>query len=389
MATSIAYGLAAIATFSMSNGLVCGIVLVLMAMVARASRWHIIGAAAVTAALIAAFSFRYELLGGAPLRGAWIRDPFAVLLYAAAYLGNFLDPDIDSAVFFGACGLLALIIVLARFALGRDRNPIRLALLGLALFTAGTAFVTALGRFSDGIGGAMSSRYATGSALFWCALLICGWSVSEASSRTVAVALRLLIASASLVLLTTIVQKQAPWVSVLQERAFNRAMIENALDQGLVDEAMLTSMDEFPAQVREIMPLLRNRDISIFAGQDPHVFGRPLNEAGAVDARPCPGSFASAESAPVLGANGVRVSGTSGLHPVIPVSGRFYLVDARGTVVGFASSPFGQLAWSGYATAARNERLRAFARLGSGRLCEVGTATVSEERKPTAALSSP
>lgn len=190
-------------------------------------------------------------------------------------------------------------------------------------------------------------------------------------------------------LLTTIVHNQAPWLSILQERAFKRATIESALDQGLVGEAMLTSMDEFPAQVREIMPLLRNRGISIFAGQDPHVFGRPLNEAGAVDARPCPGSFASAESAPVLGADGVRVSGTSSLHPVIPVSGRVYLVDAPGRVVGFAFTPFGQPAWSGYATAVRNEQLRAFARLGSGRLCEVGTAMVSEERKPPAALSSP
>ena len=389
LTTSIAYGLVAVATFSMSNGMLCGIVLIVMAAVARSSKRHIVGATAITIALIAAFSFRYQLLGGAPLRDAWLHRPLAVLLYTAAYLGNFLDPDIDAAVFFGACGLLAVGSVLARFALARDRDPIRLALLGIALFTAGSAFLTALGRFSDGIGGAMSSRYATGGALFWCAMLICGWSLSGSSRPTVALALRLGLAGTSLVLLTAIVQVQAPGVLILQDRAFNRSMLENALDQGLVDEPMLTSMDEFPAQVREIMPFLRSRDISIFAGPDAHVFGRPLDEAGPVDPNPCPGSFESAESSPALGANGVRVSGTIGLHHVVPTSARVYLVDPRRTVVGFASTPFGQPAWSGYTTAALGERLRAFARLGSGRLCEVGTATVSGERKSTTVSSSP
>ena len=321
------------------------------------------------------------------LRDAWTRHPLAVLMYTAAYLGNFLDPDIDAAVFFGICGLLALVIVFTRFAIGRDRDPTRLALLGIALFTAASALLTALGRFGDGIGGAMSSRYATGSALFWCAMLICGWSFSGSSSRPVA--LRLVLAGASIVLLAAIVQIQAPGVSILQDRAYNRALIENALDQGLIDEAMLTGMDEFPGQIRDITPFLRSRNISIFAGRDAHVFGRLLNQAGAVDVNPCWASFDSAESTPALGANGVRVSGTTGLHPVVPISGRVYLVDPRGTVVGFASTPFGQPTWSGYATAARDERLRAFARLGSGRLCEIGAATVSGEHKPTAALSTP
>ena len=257
VATSISYGLVAVATFSMSNGLLCGIVLIAMAVVARASRRHIVGITAITIALIAAFSFRYQFLGGPSLRDAWLQRPLEVAMYAAAYLGNFLDPDVDAAVFFGACGLLALGIVFARFAMGRDRDPVRLALLGIALFTAGSAVLTALGRFSDGIGGAMSSRYATGGALFWCAMLICGWSLSGSSTRPVA--LRLIMAGASLVLLTAIVDVQAPGVAVLQGRAFDRNMIENALDQGLIDEAMLTTMDESPEQIREIVPFLRRR----------------------------------------------------------------------------------------------------------------------------------
>ena len=115
-------------------------------------------------------------------------------------------------------------------------------------------------------------------------MLICGWSLSASSTRPVA--LRLVLAGASLVLATAIVQTQAPGVSILQDRAFNRSIVEDALDQGLVDDAMLTSMDEFPVQVREILPLLRKRDISIFAGKDAHVFGRPLHEVGPVTQSP-------------------------------------------------------------------------------------------------------
>ncbi len=206
---------------------------------------------------------------------------------------------------------------------------------------------------------------------------------------SVAVALRLILAGASLVLLTAIVQIQAPGVSILQDRAFNRSMIENALDQGLVDEAMLTSMDEFPVQVREILPFLRSRDISIFAGPG-CARVRPVfcTKPDRWTQSPCPGSFASAESAPALGANGVRVSGTSGLHHVVPTSGRVYLVDPRGTVVGFASTPFGQPSWSGYATAAG----RAASSLRASR---IGPVVRGRNRdglggtQPTAALSSP
>ena len=62
VATSIAYGLVAVATFSMSNGVVCSIVLIVMAVLARSSKRHIVGATVVTIALIAAFSFRYQFL---------------------------------------------------------------------------------------------------------------------------------------------------------------------------------------------------------------------------------------------------------------------------------------------------------------------------------------
>ena len=235
----------------------------------------------------------------------------------------------------------------------------------------------------------MSSRYATGAALFWSAMLICCWSVSASARRPMGVGLRLVLAGASVVLVTAIIRVQAPGLSVLQDRAYGRNMIENALDLGLIDEALLTSLDEVPEQVREIAPFLRGRGISIFAGPDAHVLGRPLADAGPLEPNPCPGSFTAAESAPSLGADGVRVSGTSGLRPIVPTSGRVYLADPGGTVVGLASTPFGQPSWSGYATAARSERLRAFARLGSGRLCEVGTATVTGDPSPSADVHAP
>ena len=56
-----AFLLALVATFSMANGILAGPVLVAMALVARARKWVTISAAAVSAALIVAFSIGYHI----------------------------------------------------------------------------------------------------------------------------------------------------------------------------------------------------------------------------------------------------------------------------------------------------------------------------------------
>lgn len=382
------FALVGVATFSMASGLLSGIVLIVIALLARAGRTYVTAAIVLTAALAGAFFFDYqlpsrndlyssfELPKGEDSDPSWLRGPVGIVLFTAAYLGNFLDPAIEAAIFLGAAGSVGVAIIFWRFLLGRDSDPKRLALLGIALFAAGSAFLTALGRLSsEGIDGAMSSRYTTGSACFWSAVLICGWSLSGQSKYPGV--LRVSLGAACLVLVTAILQAPFPSASFLQDQAFMQDMVENALLQGLVDEAAIKATYTDPDWVREVTPLLKERGMSVFASKDARLLGRPLSEAGEVDTEACPGSFDIALSAPALGRNGVRVNGSATIEHLLPISTRVYLVAPERKIVGFASSPVGQPEWSGYATAELHTELHAFARRGSGRLCLVGASVVS------------
>ena len=370
----VAFALSGIAAFSMSNGLLSGMVLVFVAVLARAPWRQVLAAVAVSTALVAAFASGYEMLGGDTLRAAWLEDPARVPLFAAAYLGTLIESDPREAVALGGCGLAAMTVIFARFALGRDRDSVRLALLGIALFTAGSAVLTALGRSSDGLDGAMASRYATGAASFWSAILICGWSLAGGARHRLPP--RLAVASLGLVLLETVVAAQAPTVAVLEERAFRRNVIEDALDLGLVDEAALRAMDDDPAEVRDLVPMLSARNLSIFGSRTFHLVGRPLEEAGALDRQPCSGAF-TAVADPALGPDGARIGGPGRIGRALAREGRIYVAAPDGTIRGLASVSDSGDGWRGYATAPVGMALRAFARLRSGRLCAIGTATVA------------
>jgi hypothetical protein len=386
IATSFA--LVGVATFSMANGVLSSIVLIVIALLARARWTYVIAAMVLTTALAGAFFFGYQFPSTNDLYGSfgppkgegsapwWLRGPVGIALFTAAYLGNFLDPTIEAAIFFGAAGSVGVAIILWRFLLGRDSDPKRLALLGIALFAGGSALLTALGRLpNEGIDGAMSSRYTTGSACFWTAVLICGWSVSGQSKYPGV--LRMSLGATCLVLVTAILQAQFAAASFLRDQAFMQDMVENALLQGLVDEAAIKATYTDPYWVREFTPLLKERRISVFASKDARLLGRPLSEAGEVDMEACPGSFDVALSAPGLGAHGVRVNGSATIEHLLPISTRVYLVAPDRKIVGFASSPIWQPEWSGYATAELHIELHAFARRSSGRLCLVGASVVS------------
>jgi hypothetical protein len=381
------FALVGVATFSMANGIVSGIVLIVVALLARAGRIYVTAAIALAAVLAGAFFFDYQLPSKSDLYSSfgppegqgsdswWLRGPVGIVLFAAAYLGNFLDPQIEAAILLGAVGLLGVAIIFLRFLLGQDSDPKRLALLGIALFAAGSAFLTALGRLpSEGIDGAMSSRYTTGSACFWSAVLICGWSLSGESKYPRV--LRVSLGAVCLVLVIALLRAPFPAASFLQDQAFRQDMIENALLQGLVDDAAIEATYTDPDWVRQVTPKLKERGMSVFASKDARLFGRPLSEAGEVDAEACPGTFDVALSAPALGRNGVGVSGSATIEHLLPISTRVYLVTPERKIMGFASSPVGQPEWSGYATAERHTELQAFARRASGRLCLVGASIV-------------
>ncbi len=363
---------AGVATFSMSNGLLAGPTLTAVAVLGRAPRSVVLATVAATAALTAAFFMGYEVYGDGAPHHAMVEAPLRAAAYVAAYLGGLLDPNLGATVALGACGLAWVCVAAVETARGRDRDPVRLALLGIMLFTAGSAALTSVGRSAEGLGSAMASRYATGAACFWSAALIHAWSYAGAGRL-----LRLVPALAALVLVLGVLRAQAPAIAAQRRLAFARTVAGQGLVLGLVDDAALSAVDDDPDQVRALLPFLRERRLSVFADADADRLGGPL---AAVDPRidaPCPGVFDTARADPTLGPAGVRVGGTSTTPGRLPALRPLYLVDSGGRVAGLGLTDADGAGWRGYATAAPDATLDAYLRPVSGRLCRLGGARVT------------
>lgn len=380
--------LVAVATFSMASGLLSGFVLTLTAVLAHAPRRYAVMAGAATAAIAGAYFYHYRLPDAAELysafgpppkdasQPAWLEGPIGFVVFALAYLGNFLDPWIAAAVALGAVGAVAVMADFWRRLLGRDATAERLAPLGIALFTAGSAFLTAIGRLPhEGLGAAMSSRYTLASACFWSAVLVSAWS--RTAQREFRRARHAAIALCCIVLTGAALMAQEPGAAVLEDQAFLQNGVENALLQGLFDRRLIEAAYTNPDWVRALAPLLKERGMSIFATGDARLFRASLSEAGMIDDAPCRGAFSAAILDESLGPGGVRVGGVADIASA-PLSGlRLYLVDASKKIVGFASRLADDGSWTGYATAQAQAELSAYARQTSGRLCLLGTRTVS------------
>ncbi len=374
---SAAYLLALVATFTMANGILVGLVLVAMAVVARARRAVVSLTIAVAAALILAFSVGYHLYGRHESAGSLWHHAARGLAFTAGYLGNFARFGIESQVAFGALGLIAMAGIAGLMLVRRDADPTRLALLGIAGFTVGSAFITALGMENIA-----SSRYSTGAATFWAAILITGWSLSRGAVGGIAA--RVAVCAAALFLLEAAAQSQIPLGFAMQDRVAKYGAMEDAMLLGLIDRPALDDTQEPVGSVVAMVPVLRRLHLSIFRGRDAGLIGHPLSEIEAMGLPPlvCFGQFDSAEARPALGPNGVAVSGISGLKLRFGRPGRVYIVDQARRIVGFARTSFEDQGWRGYALAQPGADLTAYAVSDAGRTCRLSSVAVAEPAPP-------
>ena len=283
-----AYLLALVATFTMANGILVGLVLVAMAAVARARRAVVSLTVAVAVALILAFSVGYHLYGRHESAGSLWHHAARVLAFTAGYLGNFARFGIESQVAFGALGLIAMGGIAGLMLVRRDADPTRLALLGIAGFTVGSAFITALGRSDAGMENIASSRYSTGAATFWAAILITGWSLSRGAVGGIAA--RVAVCAAALFLLEAATQSQIPLGFAMQDRVAKYGAMEDAMLLGLLDRPALDDTQEPVGSVVAMVPVLRRLHLSIFRGRDAGLIDHPLSEIEATGLPP-PGLF--------------------------------------------------------------------------------------------------
>lgn len=376
-----AFALVLVATFTMANGLLVGPVLVALALLARAGRAAVLAAAAVTVAAVAAFFAGYHPDTDRESAADLLVHLPRVVAFAAGYLGTFSRFGQASQIALGACGLAATAAVAGILAFRGDalrsgRGAAQLALLGIALFAAGSALVTSVGRSGSGLEFIGSSRYATGAACFWAATIANLWTLDRGGlSRRVG---RLAAGLAAAVLLEASAAGQGDRGVEMDRRAAQYAAMEDAMLLGLYDAPALRSFEEPVDQARAMEPVLRRRHLSIFATRDAGLLGRPSSDAAAPGAPPlaCAGGFASAVAEPALGPDGVAVAGTSGLRSRSGRPGRVYVADGADRIVGFAHTGLGDGRWSGYARARPGAVLAAWALSDAGRLCRLGEVSV-------------
>ena len=377
---SAAYGCAFVATYTMANGLIVSVILFCLAVVTRAEA-RIITSAAMVMSLLAVFYLHgYEVPPQHTPLGFSAHHPMRFLGYLATYLGNFLDPNIWPALLLGLWGILGLIAAAWRIVVFQDRNPVRLTLFAVMMFTTVSAIVTALGRVGFGIEQAFSSRYSTGSGTFWSASLIFWWSLAD--RRRVGALLRAAIGLTALVLVYGAVFAQGAMKDGMEERAYQQREATNALLIGLKDSSSFDGVYGNDNTVVAGAAFLKSKGLSIFDGGDSSLVGRPITDAGRlVGDSACIGSIEVAEVMPDLGENGSRVSGKAWSRRGNRLTDEIYLTDGNEKVVGFATperSSQDPSSWHGFAISPAGTTLRAFVRLRGGAICPIGHLNVAK-----------
>ena len=387
---ALAGSLAAVlaSTLTMANGLAAAVILVPLAVLARMRPWLCLVCAAWAIALALVYFDGYRSVAHHSQPVESLRHPVALMAYVAAYLGSlWTSGELVVALTVGAAGILATVAAVLRAARQPATPPAALALVGVMLFIGAAAAVTASGRLSFGIGQALSSRYATGSAAFWAAQLSYWWihppRIAGAARRDWAeAATRGAVAVLAAALCRVIVVEQRAARPAMAEQGFARRDATDLALLGLQDPAVFGRVAWTVEEAERLLPVLRDDGIAIFDLPESRWIGRPLVVPG--DAEPaasCAGRFDSAVADPSLGTNGIRVSGGADPdetdHPVIR---RVLLADADDVVVGLATGGIpgaSRGAWRGYAVAPAGARLTAWGRRPDGGLCRIGDAVVT------------
>lgn len=379
-ALAYSFGAVLVAAFTMANGMVAAIVLVALALLSRQG-WRVTLACAVWATAIGLVYFQdYVPVAQSSRPADALAQPFDFISYVAIYLGSILGPSQTAAGALGALGIVAAMAATVRVGVARLVRPTSLMLVGVMLFAGATAAMTASGRINYSLQQALSSRYVTGSVTFWCAQLCFWWTDPPAwpAMRSSATWARTATGVLGVLLAIALGKAQSTAKPALWSQGFKENDASNLLLLGLDDPAVigLTTFDD--GNVQQLMPLLRERGLSIFGGPDGGTFGASLDRSGnLVPPGACTGALSSAVADPGLGPGGARISGRAWNVSQRRQIRRVLLADDRGIVVGLASSGIpGRtlMEWRGYAVATPGQILSAYGVLEGQRICALGSA---------------
>lgn len=277
----------AAATVTMASGVFAGVIMVLVGLVARRGLRATVAAGVATAVLLGLYMYGYKSVPhpAPPAQNLAIH----YLGYVLAYLGNVWSlgrPNWGAAA--GAVGVLSTLVMTWMALTGRARDVGRVSMLGLALFIGISAAVTAWSRLGYGFEHALSSRYTTPTCYFWAAQALF-WGLTAQGSGKI---LWKLAAAVPLVTgLAILVPMQKYGLTPLYGVRERILLGSSALVGGIDDETALKRLYPEAARVREFMPFLRSRGLSVFADDPGFRAGSQVPKERIVQPTPCRGGF--------------------------------------------------------------------------------------------------
>jgi hypothetical protein len=334
---SVVAALAAVC--SLANGLLLLPLLAVAALVLRLKRsvvlTYVIGA--IVSFAVYFYHYVRPSQNSDPLTA--LRSPGRLIGYAATYLGSswtighsWDGRNLTIALVVGLCGIAVLLSFVLRFRMLLEREAaFSIQLLLLALFCAGSAFLTATGRAGSGNGQAFSSRYQTVALLFWFSLGCLVLTAASASSgRLTLLAIQAFFV---LVLLRGAALVRLP-LGDAREHAFNQRAASAALLSGVNDREQITYVFFNPDYVLQVAPFMREKRVSIFADGDQGSLGAPIESIAQIgDRQQCEGEL---QSVTTLDSGDLRITGWAwGLQRHKPATRVFTVSNAK--IIGFGA----------------------------------------------------
>jgi hypothetical protein len=389
----LSYSMAFIATYTLSNGILCAFILIPLAVVQRASK-PVIGITMICAALFAVSYFDH--FKPTPNHAPYVYSvthPVEYARYVSAYLGNPLSVLNEDMGFplgtlqigFGFVGICLTVAALWRVIRFRDDGIFRSGLVAVMSFVFGTAMLTALGRVTFGLEQAFAERYITPVSVFWAAHIFY-WTSLRSSLPRGAVLIRYGGPIFVLPIAVSCVLAHADgWHrSVVSFLSYNR--VQDAFLSDVYADDAYRIVFPIDGPILDNLGFLRQHRLSVFAPADNRILGQALV-----------GTFPVATAGACLGTlDTISAASSTGLQAGLMADGwawdtrakrrvdRIFITNAAGTVIGFGSGGWwrpdvpkalsevrvGSVGWKGFLKAGPNEVVRAYAQLADHHVCQ-------------------
>jgi len=401
--TSLAMSIVAavIVTYSTGNGMFIWPVLVTMAALLRLPKPRIAVVAIAGTLSIAAYFVGYSFL--TPGRFALLLDhPFYAIWFVGVFLGtplSYVGVELG-----GVAGLASLLLVALALAIAlRQRrlgDPVVIVTAGVCLYIAGSALTIAYGRMNPAdpaVAAALAARYVS-VPLTYCAnfVLVMGWLVMQLA-RGRRIALHLSAAALALAVLVAVMNRQKSYerTFAMQQALAHESGI--AMVAGIEDDDLSKAIFPDPQFLREMLPKIRQRRLSIFAAGRQDWIGQPVY--GVFVPAPETLCFGGVEMlSPVSG--GYRAAGWAWDRAADRPPRDIVMVNTAGAIVGFgetrpggyprndpARRPPSDWDWAGFArNTGMSGTIQAYAIVHGGQMaCAIGSPQPAPRIEPIAA----